>query len=88
MFLHRDELAGSWDPSVFLRVPFAVSVRRLADRDGSPPDPAHPSMARYVEGQRLYLAPCRPERRATRVIDDSWDGRGAPVITGPRHATG
>ena len=71
MFLHRAELVGAWDVSVFLRVPFAVSVRRLAERDGSHPDPAHPSMARYVEGQRLYLSSCRPELRATRVIDNS-----------------
>lgn len=71
MFLHRDELAGAWDVSVFLRVPFAVSVRRLSERDGSHPDPAHPSMARYVEGQRRYLSTCRPERRATHVIDNS-----------------
>lgn len=38
MFLHRDELAASWDVSVFLLVPFAVPVRRLAERDGSNPD--------------------------------------------------
>jgi uridine kinase len=65
MFLHRDELAGSWDVSVFLRVPFEVSVRRLSERDGSSPDPAHVSIARYVEGQRIYLSACEPERRAT-----------------------
>jgi uridine kinase len=71
MCLHRDELAGSWDVSVFLRVPFEVSVRRLSERDGGHPDPAHASMARYVEGQRIYLSTCRPERRATHVIDNS-----------------
>lgn len=71
MFLHRDELAGRWDLSVFLAVPFEVSVRRLSERDGSHPDPAHPSMARYVQGQRLYLATCRPELRATHVLDGS-----------------
>jgi uridine kinase len=70
MFLHRDELAGVWDMSVFLDVPFEVSVRRLARRDGSNPDPSHASMTRYVEGQRLYLSRCRPERRATHVVDN------------------
>lgn len=70
MFLHRDELAGSWDMSVFLEVPFAVSVRRLCERDGSNPDPAHDSMVRYVEGQRIYLSRCHPERRATHVVDN------------------
>lgn len=66
LFLHRDELAGRWDWSVFLDVPFTESVRRLAERDGSHPDPEHPSMRRYVEGQRIYLASCRPHDRRRR----------------------
>jgi uridine kinase len=69
LFLHRDELAGAWDLSVFLRVPFAVSVARMAARDGSHPDPAHPSVARYVEGQQLYFDACRPWERADLVVD-------------------
>lgn len=68
MFLHRDELHGVWDMSVFLDVPFAVSVRRMAERDGTNPDPDHPSVRRYVEGQRIYLAACSPDRRATHVV--------------------
>lgn len=75
MFLHRDELADRWDWSVFLDVPFTETARRMAERDGSHPDPEHPSMRRYVEGQRLYLAQCRPHRRATVVLDN----------TGPSH---
>lgn len=47
LFLHRDELAGVWDLSVFLQVPFAVSVARLAARDGSHPDPG-PSQRRTL----------------------------------------
>ena len=50
LFLHRPELRESWDVSVFLDVPFGVSVARLAARDGSPADPEHPAMRRYVEG--------------------------------------
>ncbi len=69
MFLHRDELAGRWDVSVFLDVPFAETARRMSVRDGSHPDPEHPSMRRYVEGQRLYLARCSPRSRATVVVD-------------------
>lgn len=68
MFLHRDELVDTWDLSVFLDVPFSVSVARTAARDGTNPDPAHPSVARYVEGQRIYLARCRPKERATVVV--------------------
>ena len=71
MFLHRDELAGRWDLSVFLDVPFVETVRRMAARDGSQPDPEHPSMRRYVEGQRIYLSRCRPQQRATFVVDNS-----------------
>ena len=69
MFLHRDELVTRWDWSVFLEVPFTETVRRMARRDGSPPDPEHPSMRRYVEGQRIYLAACHPRERATVVLD-------------------
>lgn len=68
MFLHRDELLDAWDLSVFLDVPFAVTVRRTAERDGTSPDPDDPSVRRYVEGQRIYLAACRPEERATYVV--------------------
>ncbi|HYO18006.1 MAG TPA: hypothetical protein VES02_04985 [Dermatophilaceae bacterium] len=39
MFLHRDELLDTWDMSVFLDVPFAISVRRLAERDDTSPTP-------------------------------------------------
>ena len=51
-------------------VPFTENARRMARRDGSHPDPDHPSMRRYVEGQRIYLAACRPRERATVVIDN------------------
>jgi len=71
MFLHRDELADRWDWSVFLDVPFAETARRMAERDGSHPDPEHPSMRRYVVGQRIYLDSCRPRIRATIVLDNT-----------------
>ncbi len=71
MFLHRDELVGLWDYSVFLDVPFPETARRMALRDGSHPDPNHESMNRYIGGQRLYFANARPWERATTVIDNS-----------------
>lgn len=71
IFLHRDELAGRWDLSIWLDVPFAVTAARMAVRDGSPADPGHPAMRRYVEGQRLYLAACFPRERADLVIDNT-----------------
>jgi uridine kinase len=80
LFLHRDELAGYWDFSIFLTAPFAVTARRMARRDGTHPDPEHPSMARYVQGQRLYFAACRPWERADLVIDNSDIDRPVPGV--------
>ncbi|MEJ1114246.1 uridine kinase [Paenarthrobacter sp. CCNWLY172] len=71
MFLHRDELASYWDASVFLDVPFTETAARMAVRNGSNPDPEHPTMRRYVGGQRLYFAAARPWERATFVVDNS-----------------
>jgi uridine kinase len=78
LFLHRDELAGRWDLSVWLDVPFEVTAARMAARDGTPADPDHPRMRRYVEGQRRYFAACSPWDRADVVVDNTdWD---APVL--------
>lgn len=71
IFLHRPELADAWEYSIFLTVPFEISVARCAARDGTSPDPADPSNKRYVEGQRFYLAESSPQERASAVIDNS-----------------
>ena len=71
LFLHREELVGAWDLSVFLDVPFEVTARRMAARDGAAPDPRHASMRRYVEAQQHYFRACSPHRRASVVIDNS-----------------
>ena len=71
MFLHRDELVSNWDASVFLDVPFIETAARMAVRNGSNPDPEHPTMRRYVGGQRLYFDAARPWERATFVVDNS-----------------
>jgi uridine kinase len=73
IFLHRDDLAALWDYSIWLEVPFEVSIPRGAQRaPGSlSPDPAHPANRRYVEGQRLYIQECSPCTRATVVVDNS-----------------
>lgn len=71
LFLHRDEMLGFWDYSIFLDVPFSETARRMAERNGSHRDPEHPSMRRYVVGQRLYFAAARPWERANLVIDNS-----------------
>jgi len=71
--LNRDELAGTWDLSVFLQAPFTVSVARMAARDGRHPDPCHPSLTRYVQGQQLYFNACRPWERANLVVEEATD---------------
>lgn len=81
VFLHRDELAGIWDFSIFLDVPFQVSAARMAARDGSDPDPDVPSMQRYMAAQRHYLDTCMPCQRASLVIDNTDLRR--PVIVHP-----
>jgi uridine kinase len=70
LFLHRDETVEAWDLSVFLDVPFAVTARRMALRDGTNPDPEHPDMRRYVQAQRFYFDACSPRERADILIDN------------------
>jgi uridine kinase len=71
IFVHRDELIGCWDYSIWLDVPFEVSVPRGAARGYGDPDPKADSNHRYIEGQRLYLTKCRPQQRATIRIDNT-----------------
>ncbi|MFB8281175.1 uridine kinase [Nocardia colli] len=84
LFLHRDELVDLWDTSVFLDVSFEVTARRMADRDGTHPDPEHETMRRYIQGQRLYFARSQPWARADIVIDNTRLDR--PHIIAPEHA--
>ncbi len=73
IFMHRDELVGLWDYSIWLEVPFDISIPRGAARGygfGSA-DPEALSNRRYVEGQRLYMASCDPRSRATIAVDNS-----------------
>jgi uridine kinase len=71
IFLHRPELRDYWDYSIFLDVPFAVSIPRGASRGFGSPDPDAPTNRRYVEGQKIYLRECDPRSRASVVIDNT-----------------
>ena len=91
IFLHRPELRRYWDVSVFLEVGFSTSVPRGAARGEGSPDPRAPQNRRYIEGQRLYLRGCTPERHATFVINNEnlaapffigRAGRGPPAARG------
>jgi uridine kinase len=84
IFLHRRELADLWDASVWVEVPFEVSVSRGNARFGAvaavEADPGSEVNARYVGGQRLYLGDVAPSARATWLLDNT--DLAAPVLTG------
>jgi uridine kinase len=75
VFLLRPELREHFDFSVFLRVDFAVTIKRAEQRDvdlfGSIEEVRRRYQDRYVPGQRLYLASVQPERWATVVVDNN-----------------
>lgn len=73
IFLHRPELREVWDDSIWVDVPFAVSVPRGNSRYPGMhnPDPESPDHHRYVHGQRLYLADANPRRHATWIVDNT-----------------
>lgn len=78
LFLQRPELAGLFEMTVFVDVPFAVTFARMAARDGCDPDPEHPDNARYVHAQRYYLAQHKPRARADVLLDNTDPER--PVV--------
>lgn len=80
IFLHRPELAGYWDYSIFLHASFPTTFARMCVRDGFDRDPFAASNRRYVEGQQLYLAACEPARKASVVIDND-DLRNPRILT-------
>jgi uridine kinase len=84
IFVHRPELRSYWDFSIFLDVQFDHSYRRMAERDGGPPDPHASENRRYLEGQRLYLQESDPQRHASIVIDNN--DLHAPFLVPPNAA--
>jgi len=82
VFLHRPELIRYWDATIYLDVPFDISVLRSTHRDGWPPEVDAVENRRYVEGQRIYLRECNPRALASVVIDNA--DLDAPVMTGVR----
>jgi len=73
IFLQRPELRNYWDYSIFLEVPFEVSIPRGAARGAGfgSPDPEAETNRRYIEGQRQYLSECEPKRRASVTINNA-----------------
>lgn len=74
VFLHRPELRSHWDFSIFLYASFPVTIGRAKRRDrglfGSTSEVRRRYETRYVPGQKLYLAECQPEKRASLVINN------------------
>lgn len=83
IFLHRPELLGVWDASVWVDVPFEISVPRGNARfpGAHDPDPQAASNQRYVGGQRLYLSLAQPFEHCTWILDNSEID--APVLSRP-----
>ena len=71
IFLHRPELRGIWNWSIWLDVPIDVAAQRLALRDGSDPNPSAASNARYRNGQELYLEEAQPRTEASVIVDNT-----------------
>jgi uridine kinase len=90
VFLSRPELHGSWDLTVWLDVPFEVTVERAVARDSRNGGNAEVTRGkyecRYVPGQRLYLAQCRPQERADIVVANTALDRPSVMIR-PRNAS-
>lgn len=71
IFLHRPELKGLWNWSVWLDVPIDVAFARLALQDGSDPTPSAPANARIRQGQELYLREASPRAAAAVIVDNT-----------------
>jgi len=66
IFLHRPQLRGTWNFSIWLDVPQEISEHRLRARDGE-----SGVSDRYSEGQKLYIAEASPRTSATVIVDNS-----------------
>ena len=75
VFLLRPELRAYFDFSIFVRADFEVTTQRAETRDlalfGNVEEIRNRYQARYVPGQRLYLAEAEPERWATVIVDNN-----------------
>ena len=82
VFLLRSELMGYWDFTIFVEAAFETTLARAEERDavlfGSVEEVRKRYEQRYIPGQKLYFAECRPQERAKVVIDnnDPWN----PVV--------
>lgn len=82
VFLHRPELAGLWDLTIFLETDLDVSVGRAIERDSAwlPSREAARERyrLRYTPAQRFYFREVDPAARADIVIENT--DPSAPVL--------
>lgn len=71
LFAHRPELRGLWHWSVWLDAPAETAFARMAERDGTDPDPDAAFNQRYREGWELYLRDGSPRVRASALVDNA-----------------
>lgn len=76
LFVHRPGLRDLWHWSVWLDASAEITFARMAERDGSDPDPDTASNRRYREGWEIYLGDDDPCSKASVVID--YDNPTAP----------
>ena len=90
IFLLRRELVSLWDLRIFVSVGFDETLRRALERDvallGSRAEVERRYRARYIPGQRLYVARCRPAEAADVVVVN--DDPSHPVLLDRRTHSG
>jgi uridine kinase len=77
VFLHRKELRDMWDISVYLDVAEETVKARMAGR-GDVIGVEDPILQRYLGAHHIYIDECKPQDRATMVVDNSDFSR--PVL--------
>lgn len=88
IFLHRSELRGYWDFSVFVHADFDIIIKRAQERDielfGNAKQVREIYKMRYIPGQQIYLNTEFPFQRA----DILWDNNDFdnPSFTNMRFA--
>lgn len=74
VFLLRPELYAHWDTRIYVAISFEEMIRRARARDADALGGAEAAevryRARYLPGQRLYLAEAHPRDRADVVVDN------------------
>src|SRR5690606_11103317 len=80
VFLHRPELRGLWNWSIWLEAPAEVRHERMIARDGADPDPGTPLAQRYARGQELYVEEASPRAAASVIVDNTDADRPHRVL--------